>query len=84
MNNGSQLNKESGVSIEQQILVPLSDVHMQNICNHSTGLFSFHINTFSSQKSLAFAGCWIWNSLLRDVWTSQTMEDFKLKFRKHL
>ena len=66
-----------------QMFVPLSEVHTHNARNHSTGLFPFHTNTSSGQASVAFAGCWVWNSLPKDVRTSQTIGDFKLKLRKH-
>ena len=68
----------------KQMFVPLSEVHMHSTHNNSTGLFPFHTNTSSGQKSFAFAGCQVCNSLLEDVWTSQTIGDFKLKLRKHL
>ena len=68
----------------KQMFVPLSEVHTLNTRNHSTGRFPFHTNTSSSQKTFAFAGCRAWNFLRKDVRTSQTIGDFKLKLRKHL
>ena len=37
----------------KQMFVPLSEVHTPNTRNHSTGLFPFHTNTSSGQKSFA-------------------------------
>ena len=68
----------------KQMFVSLLEVHTHNTHNYSTGLFPFHTNTSSGQKSFDFAGCRVWNFLPKDVRTYQTIRDCKLKLRKHL
>ena len=60
----------------KQMFVALSEVHTHNTRNYSTGLFPFY--------KYVFAGCRVWSSLSKDVRTSETIGDFKLKLRKHL
>ena len=68
----------------KQMFVPLLEVHKDNTRNHSTGLFPFHTNMSSGQKSFTFAGYRVWNSLPKNVWTSQTIGYFKLKLKKNI